>query len=120
MDSDHLFPNGHHPVRRESTPDALYAAAHTSRLHNSVRYYFIDFGLSSFVDEGEAPLGLGRVGRNKTAPELSDEVPFDMFRVDVYTLGHLYYMEFLTVSSHGSFERCAGINKLLSTEILRS
>lgn len=98
MDARPLFPQGHHPVELDRTPDILYDATHLPRLDFPVRYYFIDFGISTVFDEGESPYVLGTKGRDKEPPELSDHIPYNAFMLDVYILGHLYQMEFLDVS----------------------
>jgi len=36
----------------------------------------------------EGALALGTLGQVKTVPELSDEVPYNPFKADVYQLGH--------------------------------
>jgi len=95
MDASYLYPAGHHPVRRNYTSDALYDAPRRSRLDCPVRYYFIDFGISSRFREGDSPYVLGTKGRDKEAPELSSEVPYNPFYLDVFVLGHLYHDEFL-------------------------
>ena len=99
MDARTLYPEGHHPVSTEYSPDGIFDARPLSRSSCNVRYYFIDFGLSTLFEEGEPPLVLGRTGRDKEIPELSNEVPYDAYRADVFALGNLYYKEFISVRS---------------------
>lgn len=97
MDGRALYPQGHHPVRLNFTPDALYEVAPLARAGNSVQYYYIDFDLSVRFAEGEPRLVVGDVGREDKVPELSNDVPYDPFKVDIFALGHLYYEEFQEV-----------------------
>ncbi|EIW54116.1 uncharacterized protein TRAVEDRAFT_74378 [Trametes versicolor FP-101664 SS1] len=94
MDGSPLYPGGHHPVRTEYTPDALYEVKPLPRAERSIKYYYIDFGLSSLIPEGSSPYVVGRAGRDKEVPELSSTVPYDAFKVDIYALGNMYYHEF--------------------------
>ncbi|KAL6300712.1 hypothetical protein BKA93DRAFT_828879 [Sparassis latifolia] len=95
MDGAPLYPQGHHPVRRESSPDGIYLLSPLSRIDHPVRYYLIDFGISSLFEEGESPFVVGRKGRDKELPELSDDVPYNAYKVDIFILGNLYKKEFL-------------------------
>ena len=79
--------------------DGARDARPLSRSSCNVRYYYIDFGLSTLFKEGDPPLVLGRTGRDKEIPELSNEIPYDAYRADVFALGNLYYKEFLSVRS---------------------
>ena len=97
MDSRFLYPEGHHPVRLDYAPDGIMDARPLSRSNCQVRYYYIDFGLSTLFAEGESPLVLGRTGRDKEIPELSNEVPYNAYSADVFALGNLYYKEFISV-----------------------
>ncbi|KAI0341121.1 kinase-like protein [Trametopsis cervina] len=92
MDASALYPRGHHPVRL----DLDYTGEHPSevlpRNGARLRYYYIDFGLSTFV---EAPVHLnkfviGAFGREQTVPELSFRIPYDAFKADIYILGCLF------------------------------
>jgi len=95
MDATPLYPERHHPVRLDYTPDAVFDAQHLSRIDHPVIYYFIDFGISSRFLEGERPDTLGTKGRDKSPPELSNDIPYNAFMLDIYIIGHLYEEEFL-------------------------
>lgn len=97
MDGRALYPHGHHPVRQNFTPDALYEINPLQRAENPVQYYYIDFDLSVRFNEGEPHLVVGDVGREDKVPELSNDIPYDPFKVDIFALGHLYYEEFQEV-----------------------
>lgn len=97
MDGSPLYPQGHHPIRLESTADGIYDAIPLSRTDRPVRYFFIDFGISSCFRPGEPPLVLGRKGRDKGPPELSNEIPYNAFHLDIFLLGNVYNKEFFQV-----------------------
>ena len=99
MDGRALYPEGHHPVRIEFLPDGAVDAYPLARSGSQVRYLFIDFGLSKLFEEGGSTLVVGCTGRDKEIPELSNEVPYDAYRADIFALGNLYYKEFLSVSA---------------------
>ena len=94
MDAAALYPGGHHPVRRHYTPDGLYEVTPLPRGDRSVTYLYVDFGLSSWFPGDASPYVVGRVGRDKQAPELSSTVPYNAFKLDIFTLGNLYSQEF--------------------------
>ena len=97
MDGQVLYPDGFHPVRQRFTPDAVYHTTPLPRADHPVRYYYIDFDLSTRFAPGESHLVVGDQGRDMDIPELSAEVPYDAFKVDVFALGNMYYKEFYLV-----------------------
>ncbi|PIL33736.1 hypothetical protein GSI_04361 [Ganoderma sinense ZZ0214-1] len=97
MDGRSLYPQGHHPVRRKFSEDAVYEVAPLSRLEHPVRYFYVDFGISIRFAEGFPPQATGVIGRYKEAPEMSYDVPYDAYKVDVWALGNLFLKEFLEV-----------------------
>lgn len=98
MDARALYPAGHHPVRLSATPDGQKSVSSLPRAGRNVRYYYIDFGLSSRFSKGSSVLVIGDVGR-AYVPELSSEIPYDAFKVDIFALGDLYSKEFEKVRS---------------------
>ena len=55
-----------------------------------VKYYFVDYGISSYFPSGsQAKLVVGTEGRDQDVPELSDDVPYDPFKVDIFTIGNV-------------------------------
>ncbi|KAI0669512.1 kinase-like domain-containing protein [Trametes maxima] len=94
MDAKELYPGGHHPVRLRYTPDALYRITPPPRTGHSIRYFYIDFGLSRRFSLGASPLVIGCVGRDNEVPELSDSIPYDAFKADIFALGNLWAKEF--------------------------
>lgn len=59
-----------------------------------MKYYYIDFGLARRFPEGTSTYVVGDVGRDTDVPELSSDVPYDAFKVDIFALGNLYFKEF--------------------------
>ncbi|OSD01161.1 hypothetical protein PYCCODRAFT_1413086 [Trametes coccinea BRFM310] len=94
MDARPLYPSGHHPVKMDYTPDAVYDAIPLSRADHPVKYYYVDFGISVHFPENSSTMVVGDVGRDDEVPELSNTVPYDAFKVDIYALGNLFDKEF--------------------------
>ena len=91
MDARRLIPKGFHFAAQSSHDPPFYRQRlkHTTRSAVApVDYFFIDFGLStSFARYGKRHLVIGKGGQNKTVPELSYEIPYDPFKVDIYQFG---------------------------------
>ncbi|KAG8895380.1 hypothetical protein FRB99_000617 [Tulasnella sp. 403] len=87
MDGSALFPRGWHPqsffLERSGRPLKDEKPSRTAR--GGVRYYIIDFGIST---RGQAKT-VGFDGQERV-PELSDDVPYDPYKLDVYVLGMAY------------------------------
>lgn len=94
-----MYPLGFHPVRDIYLHDVSTRAPVISRSAAGVKYYFVDYGISSyFPAESQARLALGTAGRDQDVPELSDEVPYDPFKVDIFTIGNVFRQVFRDVS----------------------
>ncbi|KAL7277640.1 hypothetical protein ACG7TL_008567 [Trametes sanguinea] len=93
MDGRALYPQGHHPVWRNRSPDAIEDLVPLARMDHPVKYYYIDFGLSVRFSPGQSSLVVGDVGRDAEVPELSSTVPYDAFKADIYALGNLFDKE---------------------------
>ena len=94
-----MFPRGFHPVKDLLLHNVVSRAPFIPRRDAGVKYYFVDYGISSHFPTGsEAHLVLGRDGRDQDVPELSDEVPYDPFKVDIFTIGNVLRREFCNVS----------------------
>jgi len=104
MDADAIYPEGFHPVRINFKPDRSDYAKHTSRSATAVKYYFIDFGISVYIPENLRPkLVTGLHGRDRDPPELSDQVPYDAFKLDIFIIGNMLKREFYTPFSNVDF-----------------
>ena len=98
MDAARMFPQGFHPVEDIFLHDLMTPAPTISRLDAGVKYYFVDYGISSYFPAGSQPQPvLGKAGRDQDVPELSDEVPYDPFKVDIFTIGNVLHREFRNV-----------------------
>ena len=95
MDGNPLYPGGFHPVRKVSSPDGTGIAWPMSRSHFHVQYYYIDFSLSVYIPPDVQPkLAVGFFGRDQEPPELSDSIPYDPFKLDVFILGNVLRKNF--------------------------
>ncbi|TDL19269.1 hypothetical protein BD410DRAFT_774138 [Rickenella mellea] len=92
LDGKPLYPEGHHPILQNFTPDSQKLAKVLRRCDvDRVKYYFIDFGISTrFENANAARLVLGNIAQDRDIPELSLHRPYDPFAVDVFTLGNIY------------------------------
>lgn len=108
MDARSMYPNGFHPVYKWRDLSATETATHYTRSECPPRYYFTDFGMSSYFPPDCDPLVVGCEGRDFEVPELSKTVPYNPFKTDIFIIGNLLKKEFFYVSSHNlhSFE-CA-------------
>ncbi|THH13153.1 hypothetical protein EW146_g7036 [Bondarzewia mesenterica] len=134
MDGSPLFPQGHHPVRLPTSPDGVRILSPLSRIDHPVRYFFIDFGISTRIPPGDSPLVVGAKGRDKELPELSSDVPYDAFKADIFILGNLYRKELLqkyhgldflsplinSMTNHNPSQRPAAPNALSEFQELRT
>lgn len=96
MDARALFPRGWHPQRYDRYPWAadlpnLDTASRTAV--GGVRYYYIDFGISTFHQTRVTGLD----GQER-APELSATEEYDPYKLDVYILGRSYFDYIMKVS----------------------
>ena len=98
MDGSAMFPYGSHPINDVFLPDARTIAHPLSRTSVRVRYYFIDYGISVYIPPDVHPkLALGVLGRDQEVPELSNEFPYDPFKVDIFIIGNLLRRMFYEV-----------------------
>lgn len=99
MDSSPLFPQGHHPIRERFLPDAVTVAPRLTRTAaGRVKYYYVDYGISSYIPPDAPRLVVGRAGRDQEVPELSDTIPYDPFMVDIFSIGNVFRCMFHDVS----------------------
>ncbi|TDL14646.1 hypothetical protein BD410DRAFT_817149 [Rickenella mellea] len=105
LDGTPIFPEGYHPTEQALDINARRFAERLRRADvSSVKYYFIDFGLStSFNGPNEPRLVTGDVAQDPDVPELSVINTYDPFLVDIFTLGNLYRKMFLQQYSNLEF-----------------
>jgi hypothetical protein len=100
-----MYPLGFHPVHTTSLADATSFAPMISRIEAGVKYYFVDYGISSYFPAGsKRELVLGIAGRDQDVPELSNSVPYDPFKVDIFSIGNVLRGELQAVGSHSSVD----------------
>ncbi|KAJ7151667.1 kinase-like domain-containing protein [Mycena filopes] len=92
MDCTNVIPAGFHFSAPWSQDGVGYGIQWRSRSAVSpVDYYIIDFGLALFSPGGsEEASVVGVFGQDRTVPELSDSVPYNPFKVDIYQLGNVF------------------------------
>lgn len=101
-----MYPRGFHPMREMSLPDISGLAPVLHRIDMPVKYYFIDFGISTqFAPDQRPRLVLGMEGLDKDVPELSITVPYDPFKTDIFIIGSLLSEQFLQVRTATSLTR---------------
>ncbi|KAF9818792.1 hypothetical protein IEO21_02572 [Rhodonia placenta] len=96
MDANQMFPQGFHPIKTGFLPDAKTPARPLARSQVSVKYYYVDYGISIYIPPDVHPkLALGEDGRDRDVPELSIFVPYDPFKVDIFIIGNMLKRIFL-------------------------
>lgn len=98
MDASNLYHDGWHPMNTwlaRNGRDNL--SLNRKRSEAEIKYYFIDFGLSTqFAPEQRDCLVTGKLGRIQ-APEQISGLPYDPFKLDVYYLGRVYQTKIVDV-----------------------
>ncbi|KAG8714188.1 hypothetical protein FRC11_009488 [Ceratobasidium sp. 423] len=107
MKADPLFKNTPHPHPSYAflTEDRRHYVKLHPRQGRDVKYYFIDFGLSTlFPSSTERMLVVGEEGRERDVPEFSTpDIPYDPFKVDVCIIGRFLWRDFYTKSSRSLY-----------------
>ena len=91
-----MYPAGFHPVRDKYLPNLEAYAPVIPRLAvwPSVKYYFVDFGISVHIPDDMAPKRvIGIDGLDQEVPELSLTKPYDPFKVDIFIIGNVFRKE---------------------------
>ncbi|KAJ7162361.1 kinase-like domain-containing protein, partial [Mycena filopes] len=89
MDEQRVIPNGSHFSRPWTHTGFWGLFSWKDRCTVApVDYYYIDFGLSSYHPAGnDAAVRVGTLRTFPTIPELSQTVPYNPFKVDIFQLG---------------------------------
>ncbi|VDB85842.1 unnamed protein product [Peniophora sp. CBMAI 1063] len=106
VDASALYPNGHHPIKLEFSSDYRKVVRPLPRSKHGVRYYYVDFGISSHIPPNSSSasnLVTGVFGRNQNVPELSDSVPYDPLKVDIFSMGQVFEELFTKTYSNTQF-----------------
>lgn len=99
MDGSKIYGDGWHPMDPHRTRDGRWPLSNrvANRTHLSVRYYFIDFSLSTQFDPTHHNQSVtGKLGRIQ-APEQKLDKPYNPFKLDVFHLGYVFKTEILGV-----------------------
>ena len=101
MDATALYPDGFHAIYLSSLPEQITRPATLlSRNDIPVTYYYVDFGISTWLKPEDTNRHVvGSDGLDQDVPELSDDVPYDPFKVDIFVLGNFFRQEFTQVSA---------------------
>ncbi|KAJ7147837.1 hypothetical protein C8R43DRAFT_1009707 [Mycena crocata] len=113
MDTTKMIPGGFHPVWRTTTDGVSQNIHIHSRTEaGPIMYYFIDFGLSvAFPSYEERGTVTGVCGRHKKIPELSEDIPYDPFKLDIRQIGESLKSEF--IDKYWGLECLIPLTKLL-------
>ncbi|KAJ7078430.1 kinase-like domain-containing protein [Mycena belliarum] len=89
MDESRVVPKGSHFASPRTHTGFFNLFSWNSRCSvRPVDYYYIDFGLSLYFPEGQDSASqLGTLRTFPTIPELSQYVPYNPFKVDIFQLG---------------------------------
>lgn len=117
MDGRSLYTERFHPVLQNHDWTIKRRLRPLPRCEASVRYYFIDYGISDYFAPGEErELVVGEDGHDQDVPELSEDHPYDPFMVDIFIIGnllrtllHKVFFPPSTVMGTCSQERISGI-----------
>lgn len=97
MDPTNTIPSSFHFGDRTRQPDGISPVVYKDRCSASpVKYYIIDYETANYFPPNVG--SVGRYGQVKTVPEMSLDVPYDPFKLDVYQLG-CQVQEFFEVCS---------------------
>lgn len=103
VDYSSLYPRGvrAHPHYSGQAEDMsnLPFPRRRCRANPQARYYFIDFGISTrFPATAVGPRVItGGHGRDRAPPELSNTIPYDPFKLDVFILGNYFRTSYILV-----------------------
>lgn len=100
MDGSEMYPEGFHPIRQHLDPSAKIEVVPMTRTMAKPKYYIIDFdGAVSFPADMPARFrtSTGKHGADDEVPEMSQNGPYDPFKVDIFQFGNVLKREFLEV-----------------------
>jgi len=97
MDARPILPAGWHFVAKHRTPDGVTPISPLARIDYPVRYIIIDFDCSVQLSDGQPHLITDFGGRDGDPPEYKSRDPYDPFKIDVFTLGNVFYKDFYLI-----------------------
>ena len=121
MDAAVMYPKGHHPAHPNFNSDLTAHATSIPRLGvwPPVKYYFVDYGISTHVQPGEHALVVGDFGIDQEVPELSRSVPYDPFKVDIFIIGNMFKKQLCEVSARSRRSSRRALDLTAVPEILK-
>ncbi|KAG5642296.1 hypothetical protein DXG03_003040 [Asterophora parasitica] len=94
MDARPILPRGWHFSAPRSAPNGYGNLKPFARIDHPVRYYIINFDNAVRFLPGQSSIVKGLGGRDSDPPELATtHIPFDHFKLDVFTLGNVFLKE---------------------------
>ncbi|KAL1733306.1 hypothetical protein EV714DRAFT_204750 [Schizophyllum commune] len=102
MDASRLIPGGFHFSETRRPPDAAtFGLKYRDRSQVSpIKYYVADFGLCTRLPNRHSRV-TGVYGQDKTVPELSWDIPYDPFKVDIYQFGNVILKDLIAAYYDG-------------------
>ncbi|KAF5388388.1 hypothetical protein D9615_000863 [Tricholomella constricta] len=94
MDAQPILPSGWHFVAYNCAVDGVTPIAPLARIDYPVRYVIIDFDCSVWLSPSQSRLIRKFGGRDGDPPEYKSREPYDPFKIDVFTLGNVFYKDF--------------------------
>ncbi|KAH8107735.1 kinase-like domain-containing protein [Cristinia sonorae] len=97
MDPRPMYPKMYHPISIDRNRNWKGTANHFTRTSRPVKYYLIDFGISSqYTTNDVVPKEYPIFGGDKTVPEFHrPDQPYNPFPTDIYYLGNVIRTQFL-------------------------
>ncbi|KAJ7155614.1 hypothetical protein C8R46DRAFT_848086, partial [Mycena filopes] len=96
MDTSDMIPTGFHAMFTGTVDGSKPIQIRSRTSVGKVSYYFIDFGLSVAYKNFESREKVtGVVGYHRDIPELSEDIPYDPFKLDIRQIGETIREELL-------------------------
>ncbi|KAG5642678.1 hypothetical protein DXG03_002336 [Asterophora parasitica] len=117
MDARPILPSGWHFVAHHCRPDGVTPISPLARIDYPVRYHIIDFDCSVRLSSDQLHLMRNFGGRDGDPPEYKNREPYDPFKIDVFTLGNVFYKDFFQV--YEGLDFLAGLINFMKTADFR-
>ena len=99
LDADAMYPEGFHPASLKIAADYSSPAKYRSRTSAGAKCYYVGFSISVYAPDPDNPqLVIGTLGIDQDPPELSEDVPYNPFSLDICIIGNMFAEEFYQVS----------------------
>lgn len=112
LDPTPMFPDLYHPMRLGRNRSLTGRAKFSSRTSRPVKYYFIDFGISSMYPADDPhPREVPIFSGDKSPPEYRKPTePCDSYALDIYLLGNVIRQDVMTVCHWSPISNFTGID----------